>query len=201
MKIINRIKAFFRKWDEDVELDLASAEIREGKAFLHTKGDQPMTYMVRANDIEIRLNQNAVISEVDILTVKNPSKEAEKKEKEKEKEIKKAEKKMGAAAKIATVENGVAPAPATGYDFDRFKKRKFSISVYPEEYEAIQETMKEYGYKQSDFVLACINTATKSTMEKAHKKIVKSHRELLLERQALVAKQIEELSKNGEQTG
>lgn len=201
MKIINRIKAFFRKWDEDVELELASAEIREGKAFLHTKGDQSMTYLVRANDIEIRLNKDAIISEVDILTVKKPTKEEEKKEKEKDKEIKKAEKKKGDAAKTPTAENGDAAAPATVYDFDRFKKRKFSISVYPEEYEAIQEAMKEYGYKQSDFVLACINTATKSTMEKAHKKIIKSHREILLERQALVAKQLEDLAQNGEQTG
>lgn len=201
MKIINRIKAFFRKWDEDVELDLASAEIREGKVFLHTKGPEPVTYFVRANDIEIRLNRDAVISEVDILTVKKPTKEEEKKEKEKEKEIKKAEKKKGDAAKTPTAENGDASAPATVYDFDRFKKRKFYISVYPEEYDAIQEAMKENGYKQTDFVLACISTATKSTMEKAYKKIVKSHREILLERQALITKQFEELTQNGEQTG
>ena len=200
MKIINKIKAFFRKKDEDVELDLASAEIREGKAFLHTKGPEPVTYFVRANDIEIRLNKDAVISEADILTVKKPTKEEEKKEAEKENEIKKAEKKKGDAAKAPTAENGAAE-PATFYDFDRFKKRKFSISVYPEEFDAIQAAMKEYGYKQSDFVLACINSASKSTMERAHKKIVKTHREILLERQALVAKQLEEMAKNGQQTG
>ena len=201
MKIINKIKAFFRKWDEDVELELASAEIREGKAFLHTKGPEPVTYFVRANDIEIRLNRDAVISEVDILTVKKSTKEEEKKEKEKEKEIKKAEKKKGDAAKTTTADNGDASALATVYDFDRFKKRKFYISVYPEEHNAIQEAMKEYGYKQTDFVLACINSASRGTMERAHKKIVKSHREILLERQALIAKQIEELAKNREQTG
>lgn len=200
MKIINRIKAFFRKQDENVELDLASAEIREGRAFLHTKGDQPMTYMVRANDIEIRLNKDAVISEVDILTVKKPTKEEEKKEKEKDKEIKKAENKKGNTANTPTAEKG-ATEPATVYDFDRFKKRKFYISVYPEEYNAIQEAMKEYGYKQTDFVLACINSASKGTMERAHKKIIKSHREILLERQALIAKQFEEMTQNGQQTG
>lgn len=199
MKIINKIKAFFQKKDENVELDLVAAEIREGKAFLHTKGEESITYFVRANDIEIRLNKDAVISEVDILTVKKPSKKEEQKEKQKEKEIQKAEKKKTGANKASKAGSGQEQAVI--YDFDRFKKRKFSISVYPEEYEAIQEVMKEYGYKQSDFVLACINTATKSTMEKAHKKIVKSHREILLERQALVAKQIEDLVKNGEQTG
>ena len=193
IKLINKIRAFFRKNEENVELDLVAAEIREGKAFLHTKGEEPMTYMVRANDIEIRLNNNAVINEVDILAVKKLTKEEEKKEKQK------AVKKKVPPAQIPLAEND--PASAQVYDFDRFKKRKFTISVYPEEYAAIQTAMKEYGYKQSDFVLACINTATKSTMEKAHKKIVKTYREILLERQALVAKQIEDLAKNGEQTG
>lgn len=199
MKIINKIKAFFRKKNENVELDLVAAEIREGKAFLHTKGEERMTYMVRANDIEIRLNKDAVISEVDILTIKKPAKEDEKKEKQKEKEIQKAEKKKGDAAKTPAAENGAESD--TIYDFDRFKKRKFYISVYPEEYDAIQEIMKEYGYKQTDFVLACINSASRGTMEKAHKKIVKSHREILLERQALVAKQIAEMEQHGVQTG
>ena len=199
MKIINKIKAFFRKWDEDVELDLASAEIREGKAFLHTKGDEPVTYFVRANDIEIRLNKDAVISEVDIMTVKKPTKEEAEKEKQKEKEIQKVERKKPSAKTPPLPGPGVGQSD--GYDLDRFRKRKLYISVYPEEYEAIQEAMKEYGYKQSDFILACIRTATPGSMQKAHKKIVKSHKELRQERQALIAKQLEELAKNGEQTG
>lgn len=202
MKLINKIKAFFKRKDEPMELDLVAAEIREGKAFLHTKGEESITYMVRANDIEIRLNKDANIMETDILMMKRRDPREEKK-------IKQAIAKVEAQKKQEDQKKQVAAAPTAAgteargevIDFDRFKKRKFSISVYPEEYEAIQSVMKEYGYKQADFVLACISTATKGTMEKAHKKIVKSHREILLERQAMVAKQIAEMNQNGGQTG
>lgn len=199
MKLISKIKAFFRRNEENVELDLAAAEIREGKAFLHTKGDNPMTYFVRANDIEIRLNKDAVINDVDILTVKKPSKDDEQREKQKEKEIQKANKKK--VSSITPKEESSTAQSAEILDLERFKKRKFVISVYPEEYDLLMSSIKEYGYKRADFVLACVNTATKGTMERAHKKIVKSHRELLLEHQAMLSKQIQDLEKNGSQTG
>lgn len=199
MKLISKIKAFFRRNEETVELDLAAAEIREGKAFLHTKGDNPMTYFVRANDIEIRLNKDAVINDVDILTVKKPSKDDEQREKQKEKEIQKANKKK--VSSITPKEESSTAQSAEILDLERFKKRKFVISVYPEEYDLLMSSIKEYGYKRADFVLACVNTATKGTMERAHKKIVKSHRELLLEHQAMLSKQIQDLEKNGSQTG
>ena len=89
MKFMNRIKAFFRKNNEHVELDLHAAEIKEGKAFLHTKGDDPLTYLVRASDIEIRLNKDACISESNILTVKSKASV----EKQKTREAKNLEKK------------------------------------------------------------------------------------------------------------
>lgn len=36
MKIINKLKAFFSHREEAVEMDLVAAEIKEGKAFLHS---------------------------------------------------------------------------------------------------------------------------------------------------------------------
>lgn len=191
MKFMNKIKAFFRKNDEPVELDLVAAEIREGKAFLHTKGEKPMTYLVRANDVEIRLNKDVSLRDVDILTVKKTPKEG------KDRTGKTDEKSKGLQpqTQVPAAENSGGQAEV--YALDRFKKRKFVISIYPEEYEAINTTIKEYGYKRADFVLACVNTATKGTMEKAHKKIVKTHREIVLEQQALVAKQMADAGRTG----
>ncbi len=62
------------------------------------------------------------------------------------------------------------------------------------------ESVKAYGYKRADFVLACVNTASKGSMEKAHKKIVNTHRAMLLEKQALAKKQAEEAARAA-QTG
>lgn len=187
MKFMNRIKAFFRKNSEHVELDLRAAEIKEGKAFLHTKGDEPVTYLVRASDIEIQLNKDASLSELDILTIKSKT-PAEKQKTLEQKGSEKKDKK-GHNTNDSPAQNGVI------YADDRFRKRTFSMTVYQEEYDMLMESIKEYGYKRADFVLACVNTASKGSMEKAHKKIVKSHKAMLLEKQALAKKQAEETAK------
>ena len=187
MKFMNRIKAFFRKNNEHIELDLRAAEIKEGKAFLHTKGDEPVTYLVRASDIEIRLNKDASLSELDILTIKSKAPTEKQKTPEQKDSVKKDK-------KIPNTNDSPAKNNVI-YADDRFRKRTFSMTVYQEEYDMLLESIKEYGYKRADFVLACVNTASKGSMEKAHKKIVKSHKAMLLEKQALAKKQAEEAAK------
>ena len=171
MKFMNRLKAFFRKNNEPIELDLRAAEIKEGKAFLHTKGEDAVTYLVRASDIEIRLNKDASLSELDILTISKKSSEDKKMQETKQGD--KVNKQQSTSPKSA-FNNGVI------YADDRFKKRSFSVSLYQDEYDMLMESIKTYGYKRADFVLACVNTASKGSMEKAHKKIVKNHKAILL---------------------
>ena len=182
MKIIKRLKAFFHRDNKPVELDLVAAEIKEGRAYLHTKGEEPVTYRVRSNDIEIRLNKEASLKETDILLVKQ--KTSGEKENKLNQTDKKTEKKSTKA--------GESVQEKTSAVNDRFKKRVFSVSLYPEEYDMLVESVKSYGYKRADFVLACVNTASKGSMEKAHKKILKTHKVMLLEKQALAKKQAEE---------
>jgi len=187
MKIIKKLKAFFCKNNEPVELDLVAAEIKEGCAYLHTKGEEPATYLARSNDIEIRLSKDVSLREADVLQIKKKSAEAQKQDEKKEAKEKHAE----ASKKEAKRTSAPGAAPAD----DRFKKRVFSVSVYPDEYDMLVESVKAYGYKRADFVLACVNTASKGSMEKAHKKIVKTHRAMLLEKQALAKKQAEEAAR------
>lgn len=187
MKLMNRIKAFFRKNNEPVELDLRAAEIKEGRAFLHTKGEDAVTYLVRASDIEIRLNKDASLSEFDVLTIKKKT-PIEKQKTLEQKDSAKKDKKIPNTNDTPSKNNVI-------YADDRFRKRTFSMTVYQEEYDMLMESIKEYGYKRADFVLACVNTASKGSMEKAHKKIIKNHRAMLLEKQALAKKQAEEAAK------
>ena len=187
MKIIKKLKAFFCKNNELVELDLVAAEIKEGRAYLHTKGDEPATYLVRSNDIEIRLSKDASLCELDVLQIKKKSVEA------RDKEVQKAQTAKQTEPQNAKVNKATAPG-VVPMD-DRFKKRLFSVSVYPEEYDMLVESVKAYGYKRADFVLACVNTASKGSMEKAHKKIVKTHRAMLLEKQEIARKMAEEAAK------
>ena len=187
MKIIKKLKAFFCKNNEPVELDLVAAEIKEGRAYLHTKGEEPATYLVRSNDIEIRLSKDASLRDLDVLQIKKKTAEAQKLDEKKEAKDKNAE----APKKEAKRTSAPGAAPVD----DRFKKRVFSVSVYPEEYDMLVESVKAYGYKRADFVLACVNTASKGSMEKAHKKIVKTHRAMLLEKQEIARKMAEEAAK------
>lgn len=179
MKIINKIKAFFFHQEEPVELDLIAAEIKEGKAFLHPRGEENVTYLIRSNDIEITLSKGRSLNPKDILKTKPKSKEPEKDAKQPSTKDPKSDR-----TSIPPLETTQAATD----EFDRFKKKKFVVSLYPDEYDAIMSSMKEYGYKRADFVLACVNSAAKGTMEKAHKKIVKSHNEIRKEQQAFYAK-------------
>ena len=49
MKLIKKIRAFFTRDDESVEMDIVAAEIREGKAYLHPKENPKKTYFIRAD--------------------------------------------------------------------------------------------------------------------------------------------------------
>ena len=188
MKIINKIKAFFFYQEEPVELDLITAEIKEGKAFLHPRGEENVTYLIRSDDIEITLSKGRSLSPKDIFKTepkpKVPEKDAKKEDNKDPKQPPAKDPKSNQKSTPPMETSQAAPD-----EFDRFKKRKFVVSLYPDEYDAVMSSMKEYGYKRADFVLACVNSATKGTMEKAHKKIVKSHKEMIKEQRAIEARQ------------
>ena len=184
MKIRNILKAFFFHKEEPVELDLSAAEIREGKAYLHPKNELGVTYLVRSNDIEISLSKGFSLSPEHIIKI-----EPKNKRKKTETEAKSPRK-----ADPSSSKGRKSVSPVGDNEFDRYKKRKFVVSLYPDEYDSVMSSMKEYGYKRADFLLACVNTATKGTMEREHRKIVKVHNALRKEERALLDKHRETVS-------
>lgn len=179
MRILKRIKAFFIHEDAQVELDLAAAEIKEGKAFLHPKGEEKVTYLVRSDDIRIQLNKGRSLSSKDIIKIgpklpKDPSPPNAGNDKEK-----------SPALPPRKPTTPIVIQKAAPNEFDRFKKRTFTVTLYQEDYDALMASMKGYGYKRADFVMACVNSASKTTMERAHKKIQKANKERKREQQAL----------------
>lgn len=163
MKIIKKLKAIFFKDEQPVSLDLAAAEIREGRAYLHPKEDHAVTYLVKSDDIEVRLSKGKSLTDKDILVLgkrkKNEKDSAKQENTSKQNQEKKTAKVPGAPGNI-------------GYDLSRFKKKTFSVSLYPEEYDRLMEVIQKYGYKRSEFVLASAQTATEGTMARAQKKVV-----------------------------
>jgi len=184
MKLLKRIKAFFTHEDEPVELDLAAAEIKEGRAYLHPKGEEKVTYLVKSDDIGIHLSNGRSLSPRDIVKIapklpKEPAPQKPENDKVKSPSL--------PPRKPAT---SVVVQKTTPNEFDRFKKKTFTVSLYPEDYDTLISSMKEYGYKRADFVMACVNSTSKTTMERAHKKIQKLNKERKQEQDALIAQQV-----------
>jgi hypothetical protein len=197
MKIINKIKAFFCKDNEPVEMDIIAAEIKEGKAFLHPKDDPGTTYLIRSDDIRISLSEGKSLQAQDIFCVSRKAKRENQKPQDPSQ--------LAAETKPLqhdeqTAHNGNADNQSgrkqpnlTFPGFEKYKKRVFSVSLYPEEYDSLIDSMKEYGYKRADFLLACVQSARKTSMEKAHKEIMKTHKQMLVEQKELIAQQLAEL--------
>lgn len=164
MKIIRKLKAIFSKERQTVVLDLEAAEVKAGGAYLHPKGNKGLTYLVRSNDIEIHLSRNKELSDGDIVILKR-------------KEDLPTDKKVNGNIERKSGISTSGPA-TSGEMYDRFKKRTFSVSLYQHEYDTLMKAINDYGYKRAEFILASANTATRSTMERERKKIVRDHKEI-----------------------
>ena len=66
----------------------------------------------------------------------------------------------------------------SNHELDKYKKRIMTMTLYESEYDAIMKSAEQYGFKRTDYVLACINSASQKKMEKEYHKIVKNHKEL-----------------------
>lgn len=77
MKFLSKIKAFFRFRDQDAEMEVSSAEIKNGKVFLHPLKDKDHIVCVKAEavDIIISPNENLQEDDVKIIEVKKSDKE------------------------------------------------------------------------------------------------------------------------------
>ena len=175
MKLLNRIKAFFNYKGQKAELDLKAAEIREGKTFLHPLDNDDVVYCIRTNDVNIFLNYESNIEDNDLTIIDKKEFDAKKQSENKSKENKQ---------KSSTKHHH----KEYSNEFQLYKKRKFTISLYPDEYDSVVKSMKEYGYKRADFFLACVNTARKTTMKTAYNKIVKDHKSKALAEKELMKK-------------
>ena len=177
MKIIKKLKAIFFKENQPITLDLASAEIKEGKARLHPKEDRNLTYLVKADDIEIHLKNGMNLTDPDILVIREHKKE-EKSSKQQDRKTPQTNKNNSKSAAGTNVPD----------DLSRFKKKTFTVSLYPEEYDLLMQAIQKYGYKRSNFVLASALTATEGTMAKAHKKVVTVRKEIRKEEKEMKLK-------------
>lgn len=188
MKLLSKIKAFFKYRNQDAELTVSAAEVRNGRVFLHPEDDPTRVYCIKSSAVDILISPQENIREEDleIIEVKRP-------------EIVAQEITPGAAHTPPSNEPEKQPqtekqkeTPASGQIFHRKpisfympKMKTVSFTLYPEEYDMLMTSMRENGYKKTEFLLACVSSAKKNSMEATYHKYAAAHKERrLADRQA-----------------
>lgn len=162
MKLLNKIKALFKLNGKEEEVKLISAEIKPGKAYLHT--DEDTTLIINSDNISILLDGDYELVS-DFSKSKNANTEispVETKSKEK---------------KIISKENGITSQSSTRQNKQKvenriyyLQKKTFSLTLYEDEYNYLSEIIKESGHNRSEFIMASINSAKKKSFEQELKK-------------------------------
>lgn len=198
MNLLNKIIAFFKINNEEMEMEVSKAEIREGKAFLHPKNEKWLTYIIPADDISITLNNRYMLTEDHVTVLDTSVKEGQKNSKKEKGLILEKDKKnpnkntstQPQQKKPGTEKNEQGAIRRLNVaELSKYKRKKFTIQLYPDEYEQITSTIKTYGFKREEFVLACINKANKRTVAAECKRIKKNHVQIKNEVNAIMQKQ------------
>lgn len=67
-----------------------------------------------------------------------------------------------------------------------FVKKRFSIMLYPEEYDALMENIKTNGYRKTEYFLACVNAAKKQNMNSLYNRYLSDHKKRKIEERNLI---------------
>lgn len=155
MSIISKIKAFFSVGGTQFSLDLKSAEVRQDRTFLHPADNDNVTYVVKASNVQLLLNDGEDIAPEDFMVVEGAVDSATK-------------------PKVLPPATPKPRGPKTPdclrapRDPDdtppHLTKRKITFTVYEDEFSLINRLVKESGYKRSIFFVACIQNSQKKSV-------------------------------------
>ena len=161
MKIISKIKAFFNFKGQRNEMELSAAEVRKDKIFLHPTDDPKHTFCMKFKEVGIIIDPDEEISEEDILVIdtekiktENKTLETQEKENENEKDI------------------VIRPIALKKF---MPKKKRFTVMVYPDEYDMLMDNIVSNGYKKAEFLLACVTASKKQSWESEYKHFTSFH--------------------------
>ena len=165
MNIISKIRAFFNFKGEKVEMELSKAEIKQGRVYLHPTDKPNETFRVRTKCVDLIINPEEEITDDNIRIISSIKEKKDKK----------------FTPETPTEENPET-LPSENKHHNQIKvlfpkKRKFVVSLYPDEYEAIIENINTTGYKRAEYLLACVNSAKKTSFDAMYKKYTAEHKE------------------------
>lgn len=172
MSIINKIRAFFTFKGEEKEMELSSAEVNPKGVFLHPIDDPKHIFFVKSESVDIFINPDAEISEEDITTVDKET----------------------IPTPPSADNSNIISKPEFTPDADNSdekyahirplalskfmpSKKRFSVLLYPDEYDMLIKHINDNGYKKAEYFMACITSAKKQSMEATYKKYTRDHKQ------------------------
>ncbi len=173
MRIFSKIKAFFMFKGKSVEMELNAAKIFSDKIILHPTDDTAHAFCVKTKNIDIFINNGEELQEDDVLVLDTQKKDNLPNEVI-EDDLKKTEK---------TNREHLHPLTLARQSF---KKRRFSIMLYPEEYDRLMENINSNGYKKTEYFLACVNAAKKQNMSYLYNRYISDHKKRKLEERNII---------------
>lgn len=150
---VKTIKAIFNIAGKGFVLDLKSAEIRRDKAYLHPVDNDNITYVVKAETVDILLNNGEDIKEEDFYVIDKTNSNSN-----------------------PDVENDAPTEPVIEIETKRnrnyqpitrtpspYNKTTIRFTVYADEGEMINNLIKNSGIKRSDYLMACLMNSQKKS--------------------------------------
>lgn len=165
MKFFNLIKAFFTVRGKEEEIELYGAEVRKDGVYLHPTEDPDRIIFMKTDAVDIIINPGKEIDEDDIIYLEKKKNENKPAEKDRTKEADHKKWSDGKSGVTRASLNRFMPA-----------KKRFSILLYPDEYEMLTNNIKENGYKKAEYLLACMTSVKKNSMEATYKRYYNEHK-------------------------
>ena len=153
---ISKIKAIFNVGGKGFVLDLKSAEIKQNKAFLHPVDNDNITYMVRAEHVDILLNNGEEISEDDFIVIEKGKEGTTEIEDDTSSE-------QNDKEKLKSPEITPRPKPQGSTAFSLGRKTTIRFTVYEDEGRKINEMIRGSGMKRADYLMACLQNSQKKS--------------------------------------
>lgn len=163
--MFRKIIAYFKYKGEEMEMELDSARLYEGKAILYPKGLDETAYVINSKTIQIYLDnidENVTVIEKEQLNPEEEKGKGEKKPKENNGGSEPSGEKNPREPKEKKKRKGRL---ASDHEMNLFKKVGFHMGLYQEEKDEIVKIYKSLGIPRDEFILACCRVAAKSKID------------------------------------
>ena len=196
--MLKKIKALFTLNKTPQQMEVNKAIITRGKVLLKPAGSTK-TVTIKANEVDIIINNLNNIDEDCFRITDNLSKPSYKHSSEYTdiKDAKQLEKKNGLAD---TLEKNDVLNDLSSFikplDASIKKKKIMRLSLYPDEYEMINEMVAANGFKRTEFLLACVSSSKKQSFMSEYKRYTNEHKLRRLEEREAVHQTQEALRDN-----